>query len=193
MAELTELSQKESRYFTPSLYAGLRADSRWWSERSSLPDQRLRGECEAFLYLEARLLDDGRFEDWLGLYSDDCVYWVPQRPGGGDPECDVAIALDDRRRLEDRVVWLRSAYIWSQIPRSRTMRMISNVEVDSDDDGLIVRSNFVLHEARGPRHATHFGRYLHRIVTTGTEWQVRAKHVYLVESDQPHENMSILF
>lgn len=193
MAELTDLPERAARYFTPALYAELRADAQWWSERSTLPDQTLRGEAEAFLHLEARLLDDGRFEDWLELFSDDCVYWVPSSTGGGDPEREVAIALDDRRRLEDRVVWLRSAYIWSQIPRSRTVRMISNVEVDRSEGELIVRSNFVLHDARGHRHATHFGRYLHRVVTTPNGWQIRAKQVHLVESDQAHENMSILF
>ncbi|WP_433598324.1 aromatic-ring-hydroxylating dioxygenase subunit beta [Nocardia sp. CA-135953] len=174
------------------MYDRLRSDSRWWSENTPVSNGALRAEAEAFLFLEARLLDDGRFEDWLDLYSDDCVYWVPSHPGGGDPETEVSIALDDRRRLEDRIVWLRSAYIWSQIPKSRTVRMLSNVEVARDGEDVLVRSNFVLHEARGPRHATHFGWLHHRIAAASTGWNVRAKHVYLVESDQPHENMSIV-
>ena len=36
---------------------------------------------EAFLIHEARLLDDRRFQDWLGLFTDDGWYWVPIEPG----------------------------------------------------------------------------------------------------------------
>jgi 3-phenylpropionate/cinnamic acid dioxygenase small subunit len=193
MADPSTLPPRTSHYFTPALYERLRADSRHWSQSSPVADPGLRGEAEAFLFLEARLLDQGRFEAWLDLYDDECVYWVPSRPGGGDPEQEVALALDDRRRLEDRVVWLRSAYVWSQIPRSRTVRMITNVEAVRHEGDLVVRSNFVLHDARGARQATHFGWYLHRVATSADGWRIRAKHVYLAQSDQPHENTSIIF
>lgn len=192
MTDLKNLPVRESWHFTPDLYERMRSDSRWWTENTPLADAALRAEAEAFLYLEARLLDEGRFEDWLDLYTDDCLYWVPFHPGGGDPETEVSIALDDRRRLEDRVVWLRNAYIWSQIPRSRTIRMISNVELGRDQGDLLIRSAFVVHDARGHRRATHFGWTHHRIVDDPAGWAIRAKHVYLVESDQPHENMSIV-
>ena len=84
----------------------------------------VRAAAEALLHREARLLDEGRLEDWLELFVPECLYWMPMTPGGGDPTSEVTLAFDDRRRLEDRVSWLRSAYIWSQIPRSRTRRMI---------------------------------------------------------------------
>ena len=38
------------------------------------------GACEAFLVHEARLLDDGRFEEWLALFTTDAWYWVPAQP-----------------------------------------------------------------------------------------------------------------
>jgi benzoate/toluate 1,2-dioxygenase beta subunit len=192
VADLSQLPGRESRYVTPELYARLRADSDRASTLATPPDPGLRAQCEEFLYLEARLLDDGRFEEWLDLYSAECLYWIPARVGA-DPARAVAIALDDRRRIEDRVVWLRSAYIWSQIPRSRTVRMISNVEVVRDGDDLLVHSNFLLHDVRADRHVTHVGRYLHRLATGDAGFQVRTKQIHLADCDQAHENTSIIF
>jgi 3-phenylpropionate/cinnamic acid dioxygenase small subunit len=33
--------------------------------------------CEQFLLHEARLLDEGRFDEWLALFTPDASYWVP--------------------------------------------------------------------------------------------------------------------
>ena len=34
---------------------------------------------QQFLFSEARLLDERRFDDWLALFSDDAIYWMPVR------------------------------------------------------------------------------------------------------------------
>ena len=116
-------------------------------------------------------------------------------PGGGDPTSEVTLAFDDRRRLEDRVAWLRSAYIWSQIPRSRTRRMISNVEVTlaTAPDELLVRSNFVVHDVRPGYQAMFPGWTAHRLRADGDGWLVAVKQVNLLDSDQAHANLSIIF
>ena len=36
------------------------------------------------LYHEAALLDERRFDEWLALFTDDALYWVPQGEDG-DP------------------------------------------------------------------------------------------------------------
>lgn len=193
MPELSSLPARVSNYVDAALYRRLVADGRRWSTAHPLVDDALRPRCESFLYAEARLLDEGRFEDWLDLYEDDCVYWIPLVPGGGNPGSEVTNAMDDRRRLEDRVVWLRSAFVWSQIPRSRTVRMIGNVEAMEDGDDLLVRSSFVLHDVRGGDHTTHVGWYAHRLRRRGELLRVVSKQVNLADCDQPHTNMSIIF
>jgi 3-phenylpropionate/cinnamic acid dioxygenase small subunit len=30
-----------------------------------------------FIYREARLMDEHRYDEWLALWTDDAVYWVP--------------------------------------------------------------------------------------------------------------------
>ena len=80
---------------------------------------------------EARLLDQLRYEDWLAMYAAECIYWVPSTPNAGDPRREISVMFDDRRRLEDRVYRLRTGFAWSQAPASRTVRLITNVEVFS--------------------------------------------------------------
>ena len=91
------------------------------------PDPTALHEATTFLTREARLIDEGRFNHWLELFSDDCLYWVPVTSGGGEPRTEVSHAFDDRRRLTDRVYWLRTGLAYSQIPATRTRRVISNV------------------------------------------------------------------
>ena len=101
------------------------------------------GTCEAFLVHEARLLDDGRFEEWLGLFTADAWYWVPSQPHQANPRDMVSLIYDDRRLLETRVRRLASPRIYSQEPRSRTSRIVGNVtleEAPPDRTACTVRS-----------------------------------------------------
>ena len=100
--------------------------------------------CEAFLVHEARLLDDGRFEEWLALFTTDAWYWVPAQPHQANPRDTVSLIYDDRRLLETRVRRLASPRIYSQEPRSRTTRIIANVTIEEQSDdarACIVRSS----------------------------------------------------
>ena len=72
---------------------------------------------------EARLLDDGKFDDWLALFTPEAWYWVPSEPDQADPVETVSLIYDDRRLLETRVRRLASPRMYSQEPRSRTSRI----------------------------------------------------------------------
>src|SRR6516225_3221331 len=85
--------------------------------------------CERFLLHEARLLDEGKFDDWLALFTPDGWYWVPSEPDQDNPHDTVSLIYDDRRLLETRVRRLASPRIYSQEPRSRTSRIVSNVSI----------------------------------------------------------------
>ncbi|MDQ0379482.1 aromatic-ring-hydroxylating dioxygenase subunit beta [Amycolatopsis thermophila] len=162
-----------------------------WPESDT--DELVR--ASAFLTGEARLVDEGRFNDWLDLFTDDCLYWVPVTPGGGDPTVEVSHAFDDRRRLTDRVYWLRTGLAFCQIPASRTRRVIGNVEttVDPSTGDRLVRSNFVVHEFRAGVTKTYPGWYGHVLVPSGDGWRIKLKQVNLLDSDQLHENLTLVF
>src|ERR1700693_397299 len=105
--------------------------------------------CEQFLLHEARLLDDGKFDDWLALFTPEAWYWVPSEPGQADPLETVSLIYDDRRLLETRVRRLASPRMYSQEPRSRTSRIVGNVTIeDAEGRAATVRSKFLMIEYR---------------------------------------------
>jgi benzoate/toluate 1,2-dioxygenase beta subunit len=178
-------------YVDAQFYAELVDDFADWPE-SILPDLETRERCRSLLEREARLLDQGRFEDWLAMYSAQCIYWIPATPGG-DPRREVAVAFDDRRRLEDRVYRLRTGQAWSQVPASRTVRMVSNVEVFPGRDGrLLVRSNFLTADFRVGETRYWSGWCGHRLRLGGGRGEIEVRQVNLVDCDQNLRNPSIL-
>ena len=186
----------KSAHVGDAFYEQLLVDSAAWRGTGTADPAPadVKAECEAFLAREARMLDDGHFEDWLRLFAGDCMYWIPHDPDGGDPRKDICLAFDDRRRLEDRVVWLLTGKAYSQVPRSRTSRMLSNFEVfqTSDPEQFRVRSSFVVHEVRVHEQRAIPGWYGHRLRRVGDGWNIVIKQVNLLEADRGLENMTVL-
>ena len=102
--------------------------------------------------------------------------------------------FDDRRRLEDRIYRMRTGFAWSQAPASRTVRLVSNVEVfaTARDDTRMVRSNFLISEFWGDETRVLTGWAGHRVVRDGTGWKIEAKQVNLIDCDQSIRNPSII-
>ena len=119
-----------SYYVNDAFYRALIENfSDWQHDELAVADPAERDRFRALVEREARLLDELKFDEWLAMYVPECIYWVPGTPAAGDPRREIAVSFDDRRRMEDRIYRLRTGYAWSQAPKSRTVRMISNVEV----------------------------------------------------------------
>lgn len=145
----------------------------------------------AFIYLEARLADEARYDEWEALWDDDARYWVPLREDT-DPEHEVSYVFDNRRRLASRIAQLKTGARHSQTPPSKSRRLITNLEVlDRDDTTVTIGSNFVLYEYRYGM-TTWAGRYIHRIRTTDEEPRLVEKTVHLVNSDGAISTMAFL-
>jgi 3-phenylpropionate/cinnamic acid dioxygenase small subunit len=186
---------RSSRYVNDALYRELMANfSDWQDDARAVTDPGIRDEFRRLLEREARLLDQLRYEDWLKMYAGECIYWVPSTPGAGDPRREISVMFDDRRRLEDRVYRLRTGFAWSQAPASRTVRMISNVEVfaTARDDTRMLRSNFLISEFWGDETRVLTGWVGHRVVRDGAQWMIQAKQVNLIDCDQCIRNPSII-
>jgi benzoate/toluate 1,2-dioxygenase beta subunit len=186
---------RTSHYVTDAFYRALIADfADWQRDESAVADPAVREAFRMLLEREARLLDQLRYEEWLALFAPECVYWVPATPEAGDPRREVAVMFDDRRRLEDRVYRLRTGFAWSQAPASRTVRLVTNVEVFATDrdDVRMVRSNFLIHEFWGDETRFLSGWSGHRFVQDRGRWEIAAKQVNLLECDQSIRNPSII-
>ena len=184
-----------SYYVTDAFYRGLvEAFSDWQRDDQAIDDPEVRDCFRGLLEREARLLDELRFDEWLALYTPECLYWVPAPPGGGDPRREVAISFDDRRRMEDRIYRLRTGYAWSQAPKSRTVRMVSNVEVfgTSSEPVRMVRSNFLISEFRVDGTRSLSGWCGHRFTRHHGRWLIAVRQVNLIDCDQNLRNPSIV-
>lgn len=187
---------RSSYYVDDRFYAELvRSFADWQQPEREIADPILRNSCRRLVEREARCLDQRHFDEWLSLYADECLYWAPATPGGGDPRREVAVAFDDRRRLEDRVFRLKTGTAWSQVPASRTVHLVTNLEAFATDDPaiLMLRSNFLISEFRAGESRTLAGWYGHRIARRGKDWEIRVKQVNLTECDQNIRNPSIIF
>ena len=186
---------RSSYYVTDALYRELVGNfSDWQDDARAVTDAAIRDEFRRLLEREARLLDQLRYDDWLAMYASECVYWVPSTPNAGDPRREIAIMFDDRRRLEDRIYRMRTGFAWSQAPASRTVRLVSNVEVFSTarDDARMVRSNFLISEFWGDETRQLAGWAGHRVLRSDGGWKIQAKQVNLIECDQSIRNPSII-
>ena len=184
-----------SHYVTDALYRELIDTFKdWQRDDRAVLDVDERERFRALIEREARLLDQLDFDAWLAMYAPECIYWVPTVPGGGDPRREIAICFDDRRRMEDRIYRLRTGYAWSQAPVSRTVRMISNVEVfgAANPAKRMVRSNFLISEFRPDGVRFLSGWCGHRFVERGGHWEIEVRQVNLIDCDQNLRNPSII-
>ena len=186
---------RTSWYVDDAYYRDLVANfTDWQRDDRIVDDAQARERCRALVEREARLLDQDRLDEWLTLYAPECLYWVPGTPGGGDPRREVAVAFDDRRQLENRVFRLRTGYAWSQTPPSRTVRLVSNVEVFASPAAAtwMVRSNFLVSELRAGERRILAGWYGHRLAERDGHLAILVKQANLLDCDQPLHNPSIL-
>ena len=155
-----------------------------------------------FLYREARLADEARYAEWLALWTDDAVYWVPASTDpAADPETRLSHIYDNRNRLETRVKLLQTGHRYSQEPASLMRRLISNIEVTAgevtagSDGELVAGSNFILAElAVQARSEMHWwvGRATHQLRRVDGALRMRLKKVVLINAAEPLPNLSFL-
>ena len=157
-----------------------------------------RQDAEDFLYREAALLDDGRLDDWLALFTEDARYRLPI--ASGDDELEPAIVDDDRERLGERVFRLTSTQAHAQLPPSETVHQVHNVRVEElSADEVLVRCTLTVHEVRvgGPEQVglgalrVLPGRATY-VLRLGPPLRIRSKTVHLLERELPMPNIAFL-
>jgi 3-phenylpropionate/cinnamic acid dioxygenase small subunit len=153
----------------------------------------LQRDLEQFLYAEAELLDTWRIEEWFQLFTEDCVYWVPSNTDDQEPETAASIIYDRWSDLRDRMARLLHPLVYTQQPRARTRRLVSNVRVGTAaDDGVQVFSNFLLFEVRLNRERLLGGQYEHHLRREGDTWRIAYKKIALLSNDSPVSPISLL-
>ena len=109
------------------------------------PRQALWLELTQFYIREAWLLDERKFQEWLGLFTEDVLYFMPRRKNVPRREShrevtplgDLALIEDDKRYLEMRVARLETGMAWAEDPPSRTRHLVGNLVAEPLDSGEV--------------------------------------------------------
>jgi 3-phenylpropionate/cinnamic acid dioxygenase small subunit len=152
-----------------------------------------REKVEQFIYHEARLMDENRYDEWLALWTDDALYWVPCGRDDIDPKREVSLIYDDRMRLETRITRLKSGTAHAQDPKSRMRRVISNLEIEERANGEVTaEANFMLAELRRGVQDIFAGRTIYHLRPEHGSFKLAYKKVLLVNNDEFIDNLTFL-
>jgi benzoate/toluate 1,2-dioxygenase beta subunit len=164
------------------------------SRATPVDDPVLARELEQFLFHEAALLDDGKFEDWLALFAEDGRYWVPGQPGAIDPDNEISIVDEDRGLLAVRINRLRQPRSYAFEPPPRTVHVVANVQSWRAPDGAhLVRSKLLMAEYRNTTRRSFAATVSHRLVRAAGALRIALKRVDLIDCDGIHEFMTVAF
>lgn len=162
-------------------------------------DVELLRRVEQFLYREARLQDEHRYEDWEALWDDDAVYWVPANDDDADPTTQMSILFDNRSRIATRVRQLLTGKRHAQAPVSRLRRLVTNIELlepsdttDAPDDMISVGANCLVVESRTGGTRLWAGRWTYRLRDHGDRLALVRKEIRLVDNDRAIPSLAFL-
>jgi 3-phenylpropionate/cinnamic acid dioxygenase small subunit len=151
-------------------------------------------EIEQFLYREAWLLDHGRLDEWLGLFTDDATYWIPLQANQADPLTTSSIVYDDRRLLEVRVRQFQHPRAHARVPAPRTVHQVGNVRVvEAGAHDVRVGSTLVVVEYRRERQRAWGALVEHRLRRSADGLRIAVKRIDLVNSEAELDGIVCLF
>jgi dibenzofuran dioxygenase beta subunit len=168
-------------------------------KQNAVPWEVLK-QVETFLYAEARLLEDNRFDDWLACLSDDIHYSMPVRQNmdvaesDKDPLGSFALYDDDKQSLELRVLRIKTGQAHAEVPLSVTQRFITNVMAKpASENTLQAYSNFTVYqERRGQHGVTFYGRRNDILSQDGNTLKIKGRKITLAQTILP-TTISIFF
>jgi PAH dioxygenase small subunit len=159
----------------------------------------LRIAVQDFLWYEAELLDDRRFEDWLALFTDDVRYTAPVSVTRKTPNPtvvdDIGYFDETLQSLTLRVRRLRTDVAWAEDPPSHTRRFVTNIRVrPTETEGeLAVRSALLLYRSRGDlgAHDLIVGERQDLLRAVDGELRIARRRVVLDQSSLSTKNLGV--
>jgi 3-phenylpropionate/cinnamic acid dioxygenase small subunit len=171
---------------------------------------RLKADMEDLLYVEADLLDERRFREWLNLLADDITYFMPIRrnvkfgqhaqrentvQGSGISWFD-----EDKWTLTKRVDQILTGVHYAEEPLSRVCHMVSNVQIRrvtpslEDPREVEVRCRFLVYQNRIEYETyTFVGKRTDLIRRTSDGWKIARREILLDQNVLLAKNLSTFF
>jgi 3-phenylpropionate/cinnamic acid dioxygenase small subunit len=167
------------------------------------PNGRLREEVEDLLYRQAALLDARRWQEWVDLFVEDGIYWMPVLPSQSDWVSEPSIFAEDKLMMEIRMGRLNHPNAWSQAALWATNHLVSNVVVETVEppskDGAVgaaasvwlqsitVYSRFQMMEMRRDEVRHFGGTYRHHLVRTADGLRIKLQRVDMMNGQAAYE------
>ena len=154
-----------------------------------------RNDLIDFVYAEARMLDEGRFSEWLDLWLPDAVYWMPLDWKQEDPVNATSLLYEDNFMLRLRVERLEGARTFSQKPKSRCHHVLNRPFVDRfDAEAGEFQTNTAMHyvETRLDEQQLLAITVTHDLCEVDGALRIAGKKVELLNSDAAFGNIQLL-
>jgi anthranilate 1,2-dioxygenase (deaminating, decarboxylating) small subunit len=158
------------------------------------PNAMQSSDAADLVVLEAAYLDNRSWDDWLGLFAQDCEFWMPawksQQELTSRPDAELSlIYYSSRDSLQDRLTRIRSGHSIASVVLPRTLHSITNFRVEPLEaaDSVRVYSNWVVHQYNVREAETEilFGRYEHDIGKIDGHPRIRRKKIVILNDCLP--------
>lgn len=169
----------------------------------------LKQQVEAFLYHEAELLDERRYEEWLELLADDVRYWMPIRRNVKFGELereftregqDINWFDEGKDTLRRRVQQILTGVHWAEEPLSRICHMLSNIQLlDVRPSALepaevTVKCRFLIYRNRVETETDILVGKREDVLRRGNgQWQIRQRKIVLDQNVLLAKNLTFFF
>jgi 3-phenylpropionate/cinnamic acid dioxygenase small subunit len=171
---------------------------------------------EKFYFVEARLLDERRFREWIEMLAPDLRYWMSTRLNRYPRHSKSLKVLDDEAYDDDtvprddhmvimdetldsltrRVVCLETGMAWAEDPPSRTRHLVTNIEVEpgAAAEELNVASNFLVYKNRAETEVDLFAGVRRDVLRrVEGQLQIARRKIILDQSVLLAKNVAIFF
>ncbi len=156
-----------------------------------------------FLLMEARVLDEERYPEWLDLLTEDIRYQIPvaistyRRTRQGSTTLKPLFIIDDGfPGLKQRAAREATGLVWLNDPATRHLRIISNIEVEATDipNEFLVRSKFMLFRGRRDKDiVSHAGGREDILRQTPQGLRIARRVIHLLERVVMDKNLNMFF
>jgi 3-phenylpropionate/cinnamic acid dioxygenase small subunit len=163
--------------------------------------QALWFELLQFYIREAWLLDERKFKEWLDLFTEDVLYFMPRRKNvlrreahrEVTPLGDLAILEEDKRYLEMRVARLETGMAWAEDPPSRTRHLIGNLEATPLETGEVAaKTAFLVYRSHLESDAQLLSGCREDLLrNVNGKWRVRRRTILLDANVVLDKNLSV--
>tara|TARA_R110002167_G_scaffold99030_1_gene260043 strand:- start:49 stop:531 length:483 start_codon:yes stop_codon:yes gene_type:complete len=157
-------------------------------------DTQLLADVTAFLNIEADMLDNKEYHQWLDLWLESGLYIVPVDHNATDYANTLNVAYDNNKMRLARIERLTSGNAVSTQLSEKTVRTMSRFRILDDVDGLVrVRCAYCLYEDNKNGVRCYPANLQFKLARDGGSFKIAEKVVKVMKSSQYMTTVSYLF